>query len=136
MEFHMHHSFTTNFTLRINISDLFNIFISVSEHETTHLLWEPSGVRNVPVTGLKNGNQLQCTVKCKSFHGLYSEVTTLLTFVSESTANTDNANIVIMPYSETFHSNRENVFPNGNMIGFRWDGITDPIGIESCEVSV
>ena len=61
---------------------------------------------------------------------MYSEmITGQLTFVTEPT-NSENADIVILPYSESFH-NTVNVLPSTNGIGFQWERIVDSLGIES-----
>ena len=65
---------------------------------------------------------------------MYSEMTTgQLTYVTEP-ANTEKADIVILPYSESFHDNTGNVLSSADVVGFRWEGIVDHLGIESCEV--
>ena len=46
----------------------------------------------------------------------------------------ENANVHVIPYSETYYSVRENYLPTADKLWFRWDGIVDPVGIENCQV--
>ena len=104
--------------------------------EFTTQQWNSSGLKLISLTNISNGDEISCKLICKSYRDLYNEKTVgPLTYVTES-ANMENANVYVIPYSETYYSVRENYLPSADQLWFRWDGIVDPVGIENCQVNI